>query len=677
MEQKVSVERPLSSSSDGTLDFRSASAFRVLFEIAERGDVSLNEIAEIAEKSAVERILRDRFDDELSIDPDGRIRLNNSAHPFVVIAGNRYIETSHELYDQGESLVEVDQHEAALESFAATVSILDSVVASYETIGVSHDEVDDFHERARRKHDAAAKVQTCASIAGHLQEIERLRYDATAVGEQTETIKANRGALDRIATATDTAVEYNESRLHDDSSILSTTELDQLRTEIEQDLADLQADSDVPERDSSSRDGRDGGEDTTNRDQEPIQNDPTPEALLREIEHLTGTLGKVPSSSEMKEHGGYAPHQYYNEFGGWAEAVAQADVDIRSDLREDLRDVARDLEKPPTTTDIDRHGRYDSHRYRNFVETWDEALDDAGVSSIGREELIEELHRLDAEIGKIPAANVMRDEGRYAANQYFENFGSWDEALATAGIDIETRLIEELERVATEVGETPNTSQMNDLGAYSASYYSNHFGSWSEALEAAGVDTQSSGPESTGSINPPDGLEPSAYETSWESIPDNSRLSEQLVALVTGIKEPHGDRKSVILEVTDRTGESFKMDVWKKHDISTEWKEYQWYALSETRGTAWEKDGELRKRLSSTADLEVVEVESDAVPDGNQDAGGSGSSENSSIEPGSATGDVPAASNGSGTEEDNHDSTKRNEADAGIFDDIISDFDDL
>lgn len=49
-------------------------------------------------------------------------------------------------------------------------------------------------------------------------------------------------------------------------------------------------------------------------------------------------------------------------------------------------------------------------------------------------------------------------------------------------------LLEELRRVAEELGEPPTVAQMDKYGEYSVATYRNHFGRWNLALREAGFE---------------------------------------------------------------------------------------------------------------------------------------------------------------------------------------------
>ena len=110
-------------------------------------------------------------------------------------------------------------------------------------------------------------------------------------------------------------------------------------------------------------------------------------------------------------------------------------------------------------------------------------------------DLLQELHRLATD-DQPPTLQDMREQGKHSVTTYYNRFGSWQEALLAAGFDprspqaevSDDELLAELKALAEELNERPSATQMNRHGDYWASTYRNHFGSWNAALEAAGFD---------------------------------------------------------------------------------------------------------------------------------------------------------------------------------------------
>lgn len=56
------------------------------------------------------------------------------------------------------------------------------------------------------------------------------------------------------------------------------------------------------------------------------------------------------------------------------------------------------------------------------------------AASIDRSDLLKELQRLADELGDTPAAQDMNEKGVFSNYPYYREFGSWTAALETAGM---------------------------------------------------------------------------------------------------------------------------------------------------------------------------------------------------------------------------------------------------
>lgn len=180
-------------------------------------------------------------------------------------------------------------------------------------------------------------------------------------------------------------------------------------------------------------------------------------------------------------------------------------------------------------------------------------------------------------------------------------------------------------------------------------------------------------------------LDSTAFKNSWKTI-TKGRIDGQFLAKVTEIKTPRGDRKSETLVIADREGKEIEFDVWKTHGIDIDWSVGKWYALMEATGNCWEDDtGHTKKRLSTTSDFEILCLGSDFEPITPRQAG---PSDTASDESRSST--ETRVTSGASSDDDNRreagrhskESTQQQESveesdNDGIFEDIMSDFDDL
>lgn len=114
------------------------------------------------------------------------------------------------------------------------------------------------------------------------------------------------------------------------------------------------------------------------------------------------------------------------------------------------------------------------------------------------EDLLEELQKLGEQLGKTPTAADMNERGSYSASACQNHFGTWNNALEAAGYvpkhereDSPDRgeLLTELSELAERLGRSPLMEDMDAQGEYSAKLYSTRFESWNEALREAGLET--------------------------------------------------------------------------------------------------------------------------------------------------------------------------------------------
>lgn len=111
------------------------------------------------------------------------------------------------------------------------------------------------------------------------------------------------------------------------------------------------------------------------------------------------------------------------------------------------------------------------------------------------EVLIDRLREFADEIGETPSSTRMDKEGPHTAKTYQNHFGTWNDALEQAGLRpnkqrgiSDEELLSELNRLYNEKGWTPTGHDMDLRGEYSKSTLIRRFGSWEAALQEAGVD---------------------------------------------------------------------------------------------------------------------------------------------------------------------------------------------
>jgi len=89
-------------------------------------------------------------------------------------------------------------------------------------------------------------------------------------------------------------------------------------------------------------------------------------------------------------------------------------------------------------------------------------------------------------------------------------------------------------------------------------------------------------------------------------IPDNGRLPGPIAIRVNKSLRTLSDRVAGRYRVEDLNGKEFDLKDWSKHSIDINWETGCWYVVLEARGTVWESDGETKRMLDSTKDLQCV-----------------------------------------------------------------------
>ncbi|WP_176696629.1 homing endonuclease associated repeat-containing protein [Haloparvum sedimenti] len=234
----------------------------------------------------------------------------------------------------------------------------------------------------------------------------------------------------------------------------------------------------------------------------------TPEEdLLADLKSVADIVGGTPSEREYGVHGEYSVKTYCKRFGGWNSALRAAgfEPNVEMNLSEEtlttaLQGFAETLGRPPTTDEMDRSGPYTSDSYKRAFGTWNRALRQAGLEvhsvwNVSEDDLISELNSLAEELGHVPRKDEMRNQGNWSAAVYQEQFGSWNEALRAAGFEPNERwripreeLLAELRAVANELGHPPTTTEMNEHGNFTIDPYQREFGTWRTALQSADPD---------------------------------------------------------------------------------------------------------------------------------------------------------------------------------------------
>jgi len=239
--------------------------------------------------------------------------------------------------------------------------------------------------------------------------------------------------------------------------------------------------------------------------------------LLNDLQKVADNLDESPTIDQYKTHGSYTPWKIRSRFGSWTEAKKEAGLPLNRSgsagyandeaLIEDIQRVAEEAQESPTAGQYQEKGKYSLGTIQRRFGGWNKAKQEADLetySNTGRkkhtdEELLNDLQRVAEELGKSPTFQQYRAEGGPDPTVLADRFGSWNDAKKRANLetyprhgrlsyDDEQELLDDLKKVATELGESLSARQYRAHGEYDPGALQREFGSWNDAKEQAGLD---------------------------------------------------------------------------------------------------------------------------------------------------------------------------------------------
>lgn len=118
-----------------------------------------------------------------------------------------------------------------------------------------------------------------------------------------------------------------------------------------------------------------------------------------------------------------------------------------------------------------------------------------GPTPTPKHELLQHLRELADQLDKTPTKKEMNEHGEYSQSPYQDRFGSWNNAIQAAGLEsnrstavTEAELIEDYQRVADKLGKTPSQPEYREYGRYSQRWIENHFDTMGGLQTASGLE---------------------------------------------------------------------------------------------------------------------------------------------------------------------------------------------
>ena len=119
---------------------------------------------------------------------------------------------------------------------------------------------------------------------------------------------------------------------------------------------------------------------------------------------------------------------------------SHSEEEIKQVYIAELQRLADDLGQSPSLSDMNEHGAHSSKTYQNAFGSWNEALKQAKIEinnehNIAKSDLLNELTRLKEQLGRTPTSRDMAKHGKYGTSNYPNKFGSWNDAVREAGLE--------------------------------------------------------------------------------------------------------------------------------------------------------------------------------------------------------------------------------------------------
>lgn len=229
-----------------------------------------------------------------------------------------------------------------------------------------------------------------------------------------------------------------------------------------------------------------------------------PTELCDDIRAVGAAVGQTPSQEEYEQYGMYPKQMVTRRFGSFAAAVVYAGFDpldtsqlpSQSALLAELTKRVDTDGTAPAVAEINTESDYWASMYRACFGSWRGALDTAGLpqpetiapARITNEQLSIELRQVVKACGPTPTLETVTTASQFPPRLYSDRFGSWCEALTAAGIDAErcpqptaVELGIDLRRLSAWLDRTPTKADVRDHGQYSVAAYRDTFGSWEAA----------------------------------------------------------------------------------------------------------------------------------------------------------------------------------------------------
>lgn len=135
------------------------------------------------------------------------------------------------------------------------------------------------------------------------------------------------------------------------------------------------------------------------------------------------------------------------------------------------------------------------------LEQLEESFYNSTSVRITGQQIIGDIKSVASELGRTPSYREYNDFGNYSTKTAENRFGSWNEAVEAAGLEPnkseppsrkieDDQLLDDIQRVIEILGYPPLAKKYDDYGEYSTQTIRSRWGSWASALEELGYDME-------------------------------------------------------------------------------------------------------------------------------------------------------------------------------------------
>lgn len=215
---------------------------------------------------------------------------------------------------------------------------------------------------------------------------------------------------------------------------------------------------------------------------------PSKQSLVAELERLATDLDRAPTEEDVRDHGQYPVADYLSAFERWDRALDAAEISPdREDVLDELRRVSAELGRTPSFGEFRTRSYVRERHYKKYFDSW-RAFRDAVNEVPSEAEIRTEIRRLKSALGYVPTPDEFEAQSVYGRDDWRRLFDGWDEALDAAGVAPDgSDVIDEIRRLTDDLGRTPTIAEFDDRAIIPKRYYKEYFGTWMGALDAADV----------------------------------------------------------------------------------------------------------------------------------------------------------------------------------------------